>query len=77
MALSISKKNIKAVKKFIESLGANVGDKVIVLQGGSGSYSSDWDNEGEHTITDIDFAGNVEFDNGKAKIFRPRIKLIK
>lgn len=65
------------LQKVIESLGANIGDKVVILKGGSGSYSANWDNEGEHTITNIDFTGNIEFDNGKAKIFRPIVKLIK
>lgn len=64
------------LEKATEELGANVGDKVKILEGGSGSYAPEWRTEGVHIITDIDFTGHVAFDNGKAIIFRPKVQLI-
>lgn len=69
--------NKQELAQVIEKLGANIGDTVLILKGGSGSYKKDWEQEGPHIITDIDFTGHITFDNGNAIIFRPKVKVIK
>lgn len=64
------------LNKVLKELGVGVGDNVIIIKGGSGSYSRDWENEGVHVVTSIDFTGHVTFDGGKAKIFRPKLQLV-
>lgn len=63
--------------KFLEELGANIGDTVEVIEYGSGSYSRGFDKSGLHEITKITSNGYVQFDNGKAEVFRPKVRLIK
>lgn len=64
----------------IDRLGANIGDKVRVIDTGSGSYGRAYldrkNNYGFHTITDITPYGYVTFDNGEAKMFRPKVEKI-
>lgn len=60
--------NREELEKFIETLGAKIGDRVIILKEGSGSYTSQWKVDGEHLITDIDY--------GEATIFKPKEKVI-
>lgn len=62
--------------EVIKEIGANIGDKVEIIETGSGSYSRGWQKEGIHEITNIDFTGHVTFDNGKAEIFRPKVQII-
>ncbi|KOY65462.1 hypothetical protein [Clostridium sporogenes] len=64
------------LEKVTKEIGANIGDKVIILETGSDSYSRDWETKGVHTITKIDFTGHVTFDNGNATIFRPKVKVV-
>lgn len=64
------------LEKVIKKLGAKIGDKVVILETGSGSYSSYWKQEGVHNITDIDSTGHITFDNGSATIFRPKVKVV-
>ncbi|WWU66656.1 hypothetical protein QJR26_18100 (plasmid) [Clostridium baratii] len=68
--------NREELEKFIEALGAKIGDRVIILKEGSGSYTSQWNLEGEHLITDIDYIGYVTFDYGEATIFKPKVTVI-
>lgn len=63
--------------KFLEELGANVGDIVEVIEYGSGSYSRGFDKNGLHEITKITSNGYVQFDNGKVEVFRPKVKVIR
>lgn len=64
------------LKEVSKQLGASIGDSVLILEGGSGSYSRDWKKEGIHVITNIDFTGHVTFDSGSATIFRPKLQLV-
>lgn len=68
------------LKKEIEKLGANIGDKVKVLEDTSGSYGAKFfkrrDEIGFHTITDITSSGYVTFDDGEAVMFRPKVEVI-
>lgn len=66
------------VAEVVAFLGANVGDTVTVLCGGSGSYCAGWDSAATHVITKIDHTGHVEFDGGcrtGASLFKPQVKL--
>lgn len=67
------KQELQEVRK---QLGVGIGDNVIILEGGSGSYSRDWEKEGIHVVTNIDSTGHVTFDGGRATIFRPRLQLV-
>lgn len=64
------------LEEFLKELGANVGDTVEIIETGSGSYSPDFKKNGLHEITKITSSGYVQFDNGKAEIFRPKVKVI-
>ncbi|WP_027633450.1 hypothetical protein [Clostridium hydrogeniformans] len=64
------------LEKVVEEIGTKIGDTVIILKGGSGSYSREWKFEGEHIITNVDFTGHVTFDNGNATIFRPKVQVV-
>ncbi|MDU7948730.1 MAG: hypothetical protein E7J31_09840 [Clostridium sp.] len=64
------------LQEVSNELGASIGDSVLILEGGSGSYSRGWKKEGIHVITNIDFTGHVTFDNGSATIFRPKLQLV-
>ncbi|QJD87884.1 hypothetical protein [Cohnella herbarum] len=63
-------------QKEIHRIGANVGDTVIIIRGGSGSSKANFDWKAPHVITKIDSSGNVEWDNGAAKGFRPDVEVI-
>lgn len=61
----------------IKNLGANVGDKVMIIETGSGTYCRGWDLSKPHVITKISSAGHVHFDdypNEGACIFRPKVE---
>jgi predicted aconitase with swiveling domain len=58
-------------------LGADVGDTVIIERTGSGSYSCGFNADEPHVITKISSCGTVYFDNGKASMFRPGVRVIK
>jgi len=60
----------------IRRLGANVGDRVIIIKSGSGYSKRDFDPKEPHVITKIDYTGHVEFDSGMGSMFRPTIKII-
>lgn len=60
----------------IERLGAKVGDRVIITRSGSGCSKADFKIDESHVITDIDYMGYVDFDNGAAKNFRPDVKVV-
>lgn len=62
--------------EIISELGANVGDNVIIQEDGSGSYSKDWDEKDIHRITNIEINGCITFDDGKAIIYKPKVKKI-
>lgn len=68
------------LKEETERIGAKIGDKVRVLRETSGCYGKRYydrkKNKGFHTITDINYCGNVTFDNGEANMFRPEIEVI-
>lgn len=64
----------------IVELGADVGDVVMIVKSGSGSYCAKFDIKEPHKITKIGNCGHVEFDGGTktgASIFRPKVKIIK
>lgn len=69
--------NKQLIEKEIERLGANVGDKVKIIESGSGCRSCGWKNEGIHEITEIKSNGDVVFDNGAADMFRPKVEKVK
>lgn len=60
----------------IKKLGANIGDTVIIKRMGSCSCYHDFDTAVPHIITEIDSTGHVDFDNGRAKCFRPDIEVV-
>jgi hypothetical protein len=64
------------LEKELKRLGAKIGDKVRIIKSGSGSYSHGFDRKGVHIITKVSTAGNVEFNNGEANIFRPVVELV-
>lgn len=64
------------LEQVTKEIGAKIGDKVIILKDGSGSYKKDWQQEGVHVVTKIDFTGHVTFDDGMATIFRPKLELV-
>jgi hypothetical protein len=57
-------------------IGANVGDTVRIIRGGSGSCVANFDWNAPHIITKIGTGGHVEWDNGDATGFRPEMKVI-
>ncbi len=60
----------------IRKLGANVGDTVRILRGGSGSSKANFDWNAPHVITKIDSSGGVVWDDGAASGFRPDVEVI-
>jgi len=64
------------LQERINELGANVGDTVIILELGSGSYKAKFDMSKPYLITNITSSGHVQFNNGEADIFRPKIQKI-
>jgi hypothetical protein len=59
--------------EFMLMLGASVGDRVHVLEAGSGTYSRRFDLQMPHVITGIKYAA-VEFDDGAAVLSGPVVK---
>ena len=57
-------------------LGFKVGDIVKILKTGSGSVSRGFYEKDTHVVTDICWTGNVEFDNGLARMFRPKVEVV-
>lgn len=74
----IDVKHYKAqeLKDEIERLGANVGDKVRIIETGSGGWRPAFMKEEFHIITDIKSYGDVVFDDGAAYMFRPVVEKI-
>lgn len=64
------------LEKVVSEIGVNIGDSVIILEGGSGFYKKAWDMKAKHSVTKIDFTGHVTFDDGMATIYRPKLKKI-
>jgi hypothetical protein len=64
------------LSKEIERLGANVGDKVIIIESGSGGSKVGFDINEPHIITKISPSGAVYFDDGMADMFRPIVKVV-
>ena len=56
-------------------LGAKVGDVVRIVESGSGTVGKGFYISDNHVITGIDWTGHVEFDGGKAVMFRPRVQV--
>ena len=74
--INVEHYNNQEIAEEINRLGANIGDKVIITRSGSGSYWPGFNLKDPHVITGIHFTGDVEFDNGNAKMFRPDVKLV-
>jgi len=64
------------LSKEIEKLGANLGDKVMIIETGSGGSRVGFDIKEPHVITKISPSGTVYFDNGMADMFRPKVKVV-
>lgn len=60
----------------IAKLGANVGDTVRIIRGGSGGCIANFDWKAPHVITRIDSSGHVEWDNGDATGFKPDMEVL-
>lgn len=65
------------IQKITEELGAQEGDKVLIISTGSYYTIRHFDFSVPHTITSIFPTGHVEFDDGAASCFRPIIKKIR
>lgn len=66
------------IQRAAEELGAQEGDKVLITsQRGSNHYPVNFDFSIPHTITRIFPSENVDFDNGVASFFRPKVKKIR
>jgi hypothetical protein len=61
-------------ERVITELGADVGDMVVVLKSGSGSFCARFDLAMPHKITKIGPYGSVELDNGEATMYRPKVE---
>lgn len=62
------------IDQVINKLGANIGDNVIIIRSGSGSYNpQSFVFNLPHKITGIKPTGHVQFDYGAAEIFRPEV----
>ncbi len=80
LSTSIDEDDLKQqqIKKISEELGAQEGDKVLILSPrGSNHYPVNFDFSIPHTITRISPSENVDFDNGAASFFRPNVQKIK
>lgn len=60
----------------IDRIGANVGDMVRIIRGGSGGCDAGFDWNAPHVITKIDSSGHVEWDHGAAFGFRPDVEVL-
>lgn len=65
------------IEEAIKTIGGNVGDTVMIVESGSGSFKANFSYDVPHVITKITPSGHVEFDNGEATIFRPKVKVLK
>jgi len=65
------------IGKVVERLGAEEGDEVRVIKGGSGSYASYFKDRDTHIIRKIVCTGHVYFDDGVTSIFRPTVEVVK
>lgn len=65
------------IGKVVETLGAEEGDEVRVIKGGSGSYASYFKDRDTHIIRKIVCTGNVYFDDGVTSIFNPTVEVVR
>ena len=64
-------------RKVVERLGADVGDEVRIIAGGSGSYASYFGKRDTHIISRIVCTGNVYFDDGVTSMFYPTVEVVR
>ena len=66
----------QCLQEELTRLSATVGDLVVIIRAGSGSYIHGWNNNIPPTITNITSRGYVEVDDGAARMFRPDVKIV-